>query len=49
MYNGNNNGTGDGMINEKDTGALINQIRAVTRDHIDWIKTQLLKSGNFMT
>ena len=48
MYNGNNNGTGDGMINEKDTGALINQIRAVTRDHIDWIKTQLLKSGNFM-
>ena len=48
MYNGNNNGTGDGMIDEKDTGALINQIRVVTRDHIDWIKTQLLKSGNFM-
>lgn len=48
MYNGNNNGTGDGMIDEKDTGALINQIRVVTRDHIDWIKTQLIKSGNFM-
>lgn len=49
MYNdSNNSGTGDGMINEKDTGALINQIRVVTRDHIDWIKTQLLKPGNFM-
>ena len=48
MYNYDNNGTGDGMINEKDTGALINQIHEVTRDHIDWIKTQLLKSGNFM-
>ena len=48
MYNDNNNGTGDGMIDEKDTGALINQIRVVTRDHIDWIKTQLIKSGNFM-
>ncbi len=48
MYNDNNNGTGDGMIDEKDTGALIDQIRVVTRDHIDWIKTQLIKSGNFM-
>ena len=48
MYNVCNNGTGDGMINEKDTGALINQIREVTRDHIDWIKTQLLKPNNFM-
>ena len=36
------------MINEKDTGALINQIRDVTRDHIDWIKSQLLKPNNFM-
>ena len=36
------------MINEKDMGALINQIREVTRDHIDWIKSQLLKPNNFM-
>lgn len=36
------------MVNEKDTGALINQIREVTRDHIDWIKEQLLKPNNFM-
>ena len=36
------------MINEKDTGALINQIQMVTRDHIDWIKSQLLKPNNFM-
>ena len=36
------------MINEKDTGALINQIQVVTRDHIDWIKSQLLKPNNFM-
>ena len=48
MYNDINNGAGDCMINEKDTGALINQIREVTRDHIDWIKTQLLKPNNFM-
>ena len=36
------------MINGKDTGALINQIHVVTRDHIDWIKSQLLKPNNFM-
>ena len=36
------------MINEKDTGALINQIQVVTRDHIDWIKSQLLKPNGFM-
>lgn len=49
MYNVvNNNKAGDEMINEKDTGALINQIRDVTRDHIDWIKSQLLKPNNFM-
>lgn len=36
------------MINEKDMGALINQIQVVTRDHIDWIKSQLLKPNNFM-
>ena len=36
------------MINEKDTGALINQIHEVTREHIDWIKSQLLKPNNFM-
>ena len=48
MYNVNNNGAGDDMINEKDTGALINQIREISRDHIDWIKTQLLKPNNFM-
>lgn len=49
MYNGiNNNEAGDDMINEKDTGALINQIHEVTRDHIDWIKSQLLKPDNFM-
>ena len=36
------------MINEKDTGALINQIQVVTRDHIDWIKSQLLKPTGFM-
>ena len=48
MYNVNNSGAGDDMINEKDTGALINQIREISRDHIDWIKTQLLKPNNFM-
>ena len=48
MYNVNNSGAGDGMIDEKDTGALINQIREISRDHIDWIKTQLLKPNNFM-
>ena len=36
------------MINEKDSGALINQIRDITRDHIDWIKSQLLKPNNFI-
>ena len=36
------------MAYEKDTGALVNQISVVTRDHIDWIKTQLLKPDNFM-
>lgn len=36
------------MVNEKDMGALINQIHEVTRDHIDWIKSQLLKPNNFM-
>lgn len=36
------------MINEKDSGALINQIREITRDHIDWIKSQLLKPNNFI-
>ena len=48
MYNVNNNGAGDDMINEKDTGALINQIREISRDHIDWIKSQLLKPNNFI-
>ncbi len=49
MYNDiNNNKAGDDMIDEKDSGALINQIRDVTRDHIDWIKTQLLKPNNFI-
>ena len=48
MYNYINNKVGDEMVNEKDTGALINQIREVTRDHIDWIKSQLLKPNNFM-
>lgn len=48
MYNGINNGAGDAMINQEETGALVNQIYEVTRDHIDWIKTQLLKSNNFM-
>lgn len=36
------------MIDEKDSGALINQIREITRDHIDWLKTQLMKSNNFI-
>lgn len=49
MYNVFNNGTGDDMVNERNTGALINQIRDVTRDHIDWIKEQLLKKDSFMT
>lgn len=49
MYNYiDNNRAGDEMINEKDSGALVNQIRDVTRDHIDWIKSQLLKPNNFM-
>ena len=48
MYNDtNNNKAGDDMNNEKDLGA-INQIRDVTRDHIDWIKSQLLKPNNFI-
>ena len=42
MYNDiNNNRAGDDMNDVKDSGALINQIRDVTRDHIDWIKSQL--------
>lgn len=48
MYNVDNNKVGDEMVNEKDMGALINQIHEVTRDHIDWIKSQLLKPNNFM-
>ena len=49
MYNDvNNNRAGDDMIDGKDSGALINQIRDVTRDHIDWIKSQLLKPNNFI-
>lgn len=48
MYNVNNNRAGDEMINEKNSDTLINQIREVSRDHIDWIKTQLLKPNNFM-
>ena len=49
MYNDiNNNRAGDDMNDVKDSGALINQIRDVTRDHIDWIKSQLLKPNNFI-
>ena len=49
MYNDiNNNRAGDDMNNVKNSGALINQIRDVTRDHIDWIKSQLLKPNNFI-
>lgn len=49
MYNDiNNNRAGDDMNDVKNSGALINQIRDVTRDHIDWIKSQLLKPNNFI-
>ncbi len=36
------------MNNENGSENLINQIREITRDHIDWIKTQLVKPNNFM-